>query len=265
MEKVVVLDPGHCLDTVGKASPDGTYSEYEFNWDMVLKIEANLKRSGIKVVKTRNYVDKDSSLSDRVKIANKSGADLFYSCHSNALKSYWTSHKGCGFYIYKVGGKAEKLYKMISSSVFPNLTKEFELKNRGLYTEDFYVLRKTTMPAILVENAFHTNEDDVKLLRSQFFRRKMAEYTSKGICKYLDVKYVEDKNNYEKYKVIKTGNVVSTDNLNIRIGPSMKNKVIGILNPKCYVEILDEINGWYKIFYGEGFGYVYKKYVNLNG
>ena len=139
MEKVVVLDPGHCLDTVGKASPDGTYSEYEFNWDMVLKIEANLKRSGIKVVKTRNYVDKDSSLSDRVKIANKSGADLFYSCHSNALKSYWTSHKGCGFYIYKVGGKAEKLYKMISSSVFPNLTKEFELKNRGLYTEDFYV------------------------------------------------------------------------------------------------------------------------------
>lgn len=264
MSKLVILDPGHCIDTAGKCSPDGAYQEYEFNWDMVLKIEAHLVRSGVKVRKTREKVTDESSLVNRVMVANNSGATLFYSCHSNALDDSWSKPKGCGFYIYGRGGNAEKLAKSISDCIFPKQTNDFKLRNRGIYTQNLYVLRKTTMPAVLVENAFHTNKDDVKLLQSQAFRRKMSEYTAEGICKYLCIKYIKDSNNYSKYPVIKTGHVVDNDSLNVRYGPSMSNKIFGVLNPKCYVEILGETNGWYKIFYGSGFGYIHKNYVKIN-
>ena len=87
MTKVVALDAGHYTKTAGKRSPDGSLFEYEFNWDIVLKIRAHLTRCGIKVIMTRDCVDKERTLQQRVTTANNANADIFVSCHSNAAGS----------------------------------------------------------------------------------------------------------------------------------------------------------------------------------
>ena len=71
----VCLDPGHGPDTVN-GSPDGSYKEREFAWDMYTRIRPLLERRGINVICTRTE-DTKPSLTARCEVSNRAGADLF--------------------------------------------------------------------------------------------------------------------------------------------------------------------------------------------
>ena len=79
---IVCLDPGHGPDTVN-GSPDGSYKEREFAWDMYTRLRPLLEQQGIGVVCTRRQ-DNKPSLTERSGVSNRAGADLFVSLHSNA-------------------------------------------------------------------------------------------------------------------------------------------------------------------------------------
>ena len=187
----VCLDPGHDAGNTANKSPDGTYYEHEFCLDMGKRIRYILTAHGVAVTMTRS-TGTAVTLANRCKIANAiTGLDLFVSLHSNAAGgSGWSTAKGWSAYIFSKGSKAETAAKDILAAV-----KDAGIAVRSTpIVEDpaLYVLKGTVAPAVLIEHGFHTNREDVALLKDSAYRQKLAEAEAKGILKYLGITYQED-------------------------------------------------------------------------
>ena len=189
--KTVVLDAGHDASNLANKSPDGSYYEHEFALDMAKRIGAHLRRCGVTVVETRPD-GAAVSLAERCAIANDiKGLDLFVSLHSNAAGgSGWSSARGWSAYLYGAGGERERAANTIAAWVHQvgvTLRSKFII-----YDPSLYVLKHTVAPAVLIEHAFHTNEDDVKNLRSDAWRASVAEAEARGITDYLGIAWVSE-------------------------------------------------------------------------
>jgi hypothetical protein len=86
-------------------------------------------------------------------------------------------------YIYAPGGEAEKLARLVQAE----LVAATGLTDRGVKAANFHVLRKTDMPAILVELAFISNQEEERLLADGIFQSKCAETIASGVKKYLQI------------------------------------------------------------------------------
>ena len=110
--------------------------------------------------------------------ANSWGADLFVSLHANA--SGITSASGTEAYVFRVPGEAYELALNIVEAVSENTG----LENRGVFARtNLYVLRRTRMPAALIELGFITNPADADLMANQ--PGLFAEGVAGGILDYL--------------------------------------------------------------------------------
>ncbi len=120
-----------------------------------------------------------TSLAARVNDANRWGADYFISLHTNAASS--PSATGVEAYAYSRGTRAFRL----GEDILEELSEETGLRNRGMKARPgLYVLRKTAMPAVLVELGFITNPRDAALMRDEPGR--FAEGIYRGILDYLN-------------------------------------------------------------------------------
>lgn len=182
----ISIDPGHGIETAGKRSFDGLLLEHEFNLDVAHRLKKYLELAGIKVVMTRDD-EHDVSLAERCRIANAAKADIFISIHANAFGTTWNDARGWEAYVWKKGAQAEKIAEAIRSESIPLLG----LNDRGVKEADFYVLKNTTMPAVLIEHGFYTNKEECALLKTSNFREKCAVADAKGILKYAGKKFVE--------------------------------------------------------------------------
>lgn len=121
-----------------------------------------------------------TSLSARVNEANRWGADYFISLHTNAATS--PSASGSEAYVYNRGTRAFSL----AGDILDNLTDITGLRNRGVQSRPgLYVLRKTAMPAVLLELGFITNPGDAALMRDD--PGLFAEGIYRGILEYTGV------------------------------------------------------------------------------
>ncbi len=184
---IVCIDPGHGVETPGKRSPDGTYLEHEFNLDVGLQIRDHLQRHGVTVVMTRDD-EHDVSLAERCKICNDSAADYFLSIHTNAAgNDGWYNAAGWEAYIVARGGQAEQLADKIQAIAIPLL----EVNDRGVKVANYYVLRNTDCPAVLVEHGFHTDREEVERLKDPAFRALCAESDARGLLEQLGIAWIE--------------------------------------------------------------------------
>ena len=189
--KTVVLDAGHDTSNLANKSPDGSYYEHEFCLDMAKRIGAHLRRCGVTVVETRPD-GAAVTLAERCAIANNiKNLDLFVSLHSNAAGgSGWSSARGWSAYVYGAGGEREQAAQAILTRVRETGT---AVRSRSIvYDPSLYVLKHTVAPAVLIEHAFHTNENDVKNLRSDAWRASVAEAEARGITDYLGIPWVPE-------------------------------------------------------------------------
>ena len=176
----VCLDAGHGGNDPGATS--GKLYEKDINLKVIQAMQEYLKPY-VDVILTR-ATDKTVSLEERVNIANKAKVDLYFSVHCNSSDN--TAAKGWEIFVIAKGGKAEKLANRVESNVFTDTT--LGLKNRGVKTANFYVLRETDAPAVLVENAFISNTDDrTKFLKSDFILNYFAMSYSKAILETLGI------------------------------------------------------------------------------
>jgi N-acetylmuramoyl-L-alanine amidase len=180
----ICLDAGH-----GGSDPGATYNTF-YEKDVTLKV-VNLMKAKLEpyvdVVLTRTK-DNTVSLEERVIISNKANVNYFVSIHCNS--SVNTAAKGWECYIIAKGGNAEKLANKIRNITI--LNNSDILKDRGIKTANFYVLKNTVAPAVLIENAFISNYDDRNnVLKSDTALDKLATAYSKAILEMLDIKTVE--------------------------------------------------------------------------
>ncbi len=120
-------------------------------------------------------------LSERVKIAEEAKATVFISIQSNSLDDRPDVN---GLETYYYDETSLKLAQIIHSSIIQNV---INLKDRGLRKARFYVLRKNSMPAIVVETGYITGKEDSNRLKNPESQHKIAEAITIGILKYLNI------------------------------------------------------------------------------
>jgi N-acetylmuramoyl-L-alanine amidase len=121
-----------------------------------------------------------SSLRIRVNEANSWGADYFISLHTNASTS--PAANGSEALVYSSPSRSASL----AEDILEGLTEATGLRNRGVKVRSgLYVLRKTQMPAVLVELAFISNPEEAALMRDrpELFARGIYD----GIVEYTGV------------------------------------------------------------------------------
>lgn len=173
----IVIDPGHGGSDPGAVGPNGL-KEAHVNLAVALKVAEKLRKAGVEVKLTRTsdvFVD----LQPRCDIANSWMADYFVSIHCNAAST--PQAHGTETYCYKFGGKGEVLAKAIQAQLIAVTGRA----NRGVKEANFYVLRKTNMPAVLTELAFISNREEERLLASTTYQEKCAMAIAKGIGKVI--------------------------------------------------------------------------------
>ena len=187
----VCLDPGHGPDTVN-GSPDGSYKEREFAWDMYTRIRPLLERHGVNVICTRTE-DTKPSLTARCEVSNQAGADLFVSLHSNADGgSGWGTARG--LLVYTSSGPMTAK-RNVAATAIVNRAHEAGVLLHGsgvAHQIEYTVLAKTDAPAVLIEYGFHTNQEDIGLLKDSSYRDKLAEATAKGVCDFLGIDWTAE-------------------------------------------------------------------------
>ena len=122
--------------------------------------------------------DNSSSLTERVGEANAWPADIFISLHNNAAEN--PNSTGNEALVY---GPGQRVANDLATNILEQLTLTTGLRNRGIiYRPGLYVLKKTTMPAVLVEMGFISNPYDADLLVNSPYLFATGIY--RGILKY---------------------------------------------------------------------------------
>lgn len=185
--KTIVIDPGHGGSDVGAVGPART-TEKAVNLAVAQKVKTLLERAGAKVIMTRQgdsdvYGPNASAVNElkaRVTIANIRKADLFLSIHSDSFKSPGVG--GSTTYYYRKSSYDALLARCLQASV----AQTSGIQDRGILPANFYVIKRTTMPAALVELAFISNPNEEKLLNNALFQQKMAQGIVQGIDNFFD-------------------------------------------------------------------------------
>lgn len=189
MSYKIAIDNGHGTNTPGKRTPmmpnGRVIKEWEFNYPTAKKLGQVLNRCGLDVVFVSD-TQEDTPLSLRTQRANDAKADLFVSIHYNAFQGVWGTHGGVETFHYPGSTKGQRLAALVQDE----LVKATGLRNRGVKHKNFYVLRRTFMPAILCECGFMDNLEEAKLMLDENYQQRVAEAIAKGICNYLGVEYV---------------------------------------------------------------------------
>ncbi|KLU61368.1 N-acetylmuramoyl-L-alanine amidase LytC precursor [Peptococcaceae bacterium CEB3] len=186
--KTIVVDPGHGGPDAGAVGPNHTY-EKDNNLAIALALNAILKQAGAKVVLTR---DSDVSpatpfsviadLQARVDIANQSHADLFISIHNNSFTN--PDVQGTETYFSSDNPKQNESLQL-AHCIQTAVVDTVHTKDRGINDEAFYVIKHTTMPAVLLEVAFISNPYEEARLQNPTFRKNVAAGIFHGIYNYF--------------------------------------------------------------------------------
>lgn len=184
--KKIMLDPGHGGRDPGAVDgydDDLLYTEEkDLAYNIAIRVERLLKfKSDYKIYKTREH-NQFVSLNERAELANVNEVDVFISIHLNAYGC--VSASGYEVYCYPTSKKGRVLRNIILNKLNNKIV---EIESRGGKTAEFYVLKYTKMPAILIEAGFITNPDNEKLLYNLDIRHRIAKAIVEGIDIYFNI------------------------------------------------------------------------------
>lgn len=181
----IYIDQGHNPENPNAGAEGNGFREQDLVFTIGLELADILRGQGYDVRLSRPTADTQlgtsnaTSLAARVNDANSWGADYFISLHANA--STIPTASGSEALVYRLGSRAAEL----GEDILDELEETTGLEDRGVIARpNLYVLRRTQMPAVLVELGFITNEGDANLManRPDLFARGIAN----GINEFLD-------------------------------------------------------------------------------
>lgn len=190
----VLIDNGHGSNTLGKRSPDGRLREYAYAREIALRLEMELRKYGIDVERIVKE-EVDVPLTERCRRANehKASEAILISIHCNAAGngSDWMQARGWEAWTSVGKTKADKLAAYlyeVAEEYLPGMKIRKDMSDGDPDKESqFYILKHTKCPAVLTENLFQDNREDVDFLLSEAGKRAIVDLHVKGICQYLGV------------------------------------------------------------------------------
>lgn len=204
-KRLIILGTAHGENVAGKRSPDGKFEEWRYSRETVAALAALLKAEGFNVhVDIANGIvpgRQAEELAMRCRIVNelcrKWGTEncIYVSIHVNAAGngSKWMGARGWSVYTSRGRTKADDLATCIwdaADELLPHDNKTALRKDMSDgdpdYEAGFYVLKNTKCAAVLTENLFMDNREDVNYLMSEEGRKTIVEIHRKGIVDYLE-------------------------------------------------------------------------------
>jgi N-acetylmuramoyl-L-alanine amidase len=174
---IVMLDPGH-----GGADPGavgiGGLQEKSVVMAVSQHVATILQQQGVMVQMTRRG-DQTVDLQPRVDMAEAANATVFVSIHANAVAGQRPEVNGLETYYYSEAGLqlANILHRRVMGTV--------AMQDRGVKQARFFVLRRTSMPAALIEIGFVTGSADAPKLRNPTWQGQMGQAIATGILDYI--------------------------------------------------------------------------------
>lgn len=195
---IILIDNGHGKETAGKCSPDGMLKEWAYTREIARRVWEELLHRGHEAILVCP-ADQDMPLSKRVRFVNdivkEEGKDnvLLVSIHCNAAGngSQWMKASGWEAYTSPGRTKADRLAECFYKHAEKELAADFRVRvDRSDGDSDkeasFYILAKTRCPAILTENLFMDNRNDVRFLLSELGKVKLTWLHVKAIVEYIN-------------------------------------------------------------------------------
>ncbi|MDJ1170503.1 N-acetylmuramoyl-L-alanine amidase [Roseofilum sp. BLCC_M154] len=176
----VVIDPGHGGRDPGAVGIRGL-RETDVVLDISRQVAAILQQNGVQVVLTRDR-EVEIDLAPRVNLAERVNANLFVSIHANAISMSRPDVNGVETYYYNSGAR-------LAQAIQGSILRSIPMTDRGVKSARFYVLRRTSMPSVLVETGFVTGAQDAPRLATPAFRSQMAQAIANGILLYIRQNY----------------------------------------------------------------------------
>jgi len=191
-KKIVVVDAGHGGWDPGMIGVNGT-EEKDINLLIAEKLQTYLELGGAYVIVTRGGDEavgdtKRKDLNDRSKLADN--ADIFVSIHQNSFPA--RSVRGAQVFYYDKSDESKRLadcvQKQFQSYLDPGNKREAKANSK------YYLLKKTSIPAVIVECGFLSNPSEGKLLSADEYQEKVAWTIYMGIVNY----FAGENNNEQK-------------------------------------------------------------------
>jgi len=184
--KKISIDPGHGGSDPGAVGLGGTH-ESDVTLPIAMQLKTLLEQNGSIVFISRSddrdvyapNADDADELQARADVANSNKTDIFICIHADSFRDH------------SVGGTSTFYYPktnydgLLASSVQVTLLAQTGLENRGVNRANFYVLKHTVMPAILVEVAFISNPAEEKKLNDADFQAKIAAGIAQGVDRFF--------------------------------------------------------------------------------
>lgn len=266
----IAIDAGHGLKTFGKRCKKSLDSKETREWvlnDRVADSLASYLKSAGHTIKRVDDTDgsADISLANRVTVANKWGADFYISIHHNAGIN---GGSGGGTLVYTCKNCSSKSSRA-QEAIYRHAIARGDLKgNRadGKPSYDYYVVKKTQMPACLIECGFMDSSTDIEYILNPKWSKKIALGIAEGICEVFGGKVDTSAD---------VGNIPSsapflvkvvTDSLNIRKGAGAGFELSGTIKDKGLYTIVETARAndggtWGRLKSGKGWINISSKYV----
>ena len=188
----VIIDPGHGGTDPGSIGYKTKIHEDELNLKMSLMLKKKLEKAGINVVMTRNTQDaliegrgrkwKREEMEERRKLIVKTRPNMVISLHQNS----YTNHtlRGAQVFYDKKSDISQKIAESIQEQFKLNLDKSIKAPSPG----DYFMLKCSSAPSVIVECGFLSNEEEEKLLQTNEYQEKIIDSIYKGIVNFFQIK-----------------------------------------------------------------------------
>lgn len=190
----VLIDNGHGENTPGKRSPDGRLMEYEYCREIARRVSRELSLRGVDAILITPEAA-DTPLKERVRKVNGWARKLGHkhvvlvSIHNNAAGAdgHWHGARGFSVMVSKNASAGSKLLAQIftENAKAMGLTGNRSVPVEGYWVQSLAMTRDTICPAVLTENLFQDNEEDVKFLLSEEGKRAITRLHVESIMGYI--------------------------------------------------------------------------------
>lgn len=191
---IVLIDNGHGSNTAGKCSPDGKHQEHAWTRQFAERLEKTLKARGVDAMRIVTE-ERDISIKERCRRVNlvckEQGTKnvVLVSIHNDAAGSdgKWHSARGWSALVsLNASTRSKQLASLLADAVeVRGIKVRRPLPKQAYWTQNIGICRDTNCPAVLTENLFQDNLEDVALLQDTAFVATLADAHADGITRFI--------------------------------------------------------------------------------